>query len=231
MINDTDILFEDNHLIIINKKSGQLVQPDKEKNPSLEELVKDYIKQKYNKPGNVYLGVVHRIDRPVSGLVLLAKTSKSLTRLNQMLQEHKIQKKYWAITANNPKINEGTLEHYLVRNESKNISIIKTQATQNSKLAILQYKIIGQSDRYFLWEIELVTGRHHQIRCQLAYIQCPIKGDVKYGFPRANDDRSISLHSRSISFIHPVTNFPVFIEAPVPQDKLWKYFEKNVKSL
>ncbi len=226
MIDDDDILFEDNHLIIINKKPGQLVQHDKEHNLSLEEYVKEYIKQKYHKPGNVFLGVIHRIDRPVSGLVLFAKTGKSLARLNEMLQKHEIQKKYWAITANSPEKKEGTLEHYLVRNESKNISYIKHAMTPNSKRAVLEYKIIAHYKQYYLWEIELITGRHHQIRCQLAHIQCPIVGDVKYGFPCPNDDKSISLHSRSISLIHPVTQQLVYIEAPVPNENIWKYFEK-----
>lgn len=229
MFNSENILFEDNHIIIINKVSGQLVQPDKEKNDSLEEDIKAYIKKRDSKPGNVFLGVIHRIDRPVSGVVLFAKTSKALARLNQMQQERKIKKVYWAITANSPQKSEGTLEHYIVRNESKNISIVKTKEAKNAKLAVLNYSILAKSDLYYLWQIELLTGRHHQIRCQLSYIQCPIRGDVKYGFPRANPDKSISLHARMLSFLHPVTNNPIAVIAPVPNEKLWNYFEMTIK--
>ncbi|HNV95282.1 MAG TPA: RNA pseudouridine synthase [Bacteroidales bacterium] len=229
MFNSENILFEDNHIIIINKVSGQLVQPDKEKNDSLEEDIKAYIKKRDSKPGNVFLGVIHRIDRPVSGVVLFAKTSKALARLNQMQQERKIKKVYWAITANSPQKTEGTLEHYIVRNESKNISIVKTKEAKNAKLAVLNYSILAKSDLYYLWQIELLTGRHHQIRCQLSYIQCPIRGDVKYGFPRANPDKSISLHARMLSFLHPVTNNPIAVIAPVPNEKLWNYFEMTIK--
>lgn len=228
MLNPENILFEDNHLIIINKVSGQLVQPDKNQNESLEEDIKEFIKKRDQKPGNVYLGVIHRIDRPVSGVVLFAKTEKALTRLNQMQQERQIKKLYWAITANIPEKRNGTLEHYLVRNEVKNISSVRKKDSKNAKLAILNYSILTQSDMYFLWQVELITGRHHQIRCQLAYVQCPIKGDVKYGFPRANTDKSISLHARSISFIHPVKNQSIEILAPVPNEKLWKFFEKKI---
>ncbi|HOU98874.1 MAG TPA: RNA pseudouridine synthase [Bacteroidales bacterium] len=229
MFNSENILFEDNHIIIINKVSGQLVQPDKEKNDSLEEDIKAYIKKRDSKPGNVFLGVIHRIDRPVSGVVLFAKTSKALARLNQMQQERKIKKVYWAITANSPQKTEGTLEHYIVRNESKNISIVKTKEAKNAKLAVLNYSILAKSDLYYLWQIELLTGRHHQIRCQLSYIQCPIRGDVKYGFPRANPDKSISLHARMLSFLHPVTKNPIAVIAPVPNEKLWNYFEMTIK--
>ncbi|GAB4450832.1 MAG: RNA pseudouridine synthase [Bacteroidales bacterium] len=229
MFNSENILFEDNHIIIINKVSGQLVQPDKEKNDSLEEDIKAYIKKRDSKPGNVFLGVIHRIDRPVSGVVLFAKTSKALARLNQMQQERKIKKVYWAITANSPQKTEGTLEHYIVRNESKNISIVKTKEAKNAKLAVLNYSILAKSDLYYLWQIELLTGRHHQIRCQLSYIQCPIRGDVKYGFPRANPNKSISLHARMLSFLHPVTNNPIAVIAPVPNEKLWNYFEMSIK--
>jgi 23S rRNA pseudouridine1911/1915/1917 synthase len=161
--------------------------------------------------------------------VLFAKTSKALARLNQMQQERKIKKVYWAITANSPQKTEGTLEHYIVRNESKNISIVKTKEAKNAKLAVLNYSILAKSDLYYLWQIELLTGRHHQIRCQLSYIQCPIRGDVKYGFPRANPDKSISLHARMLSFLHPVTNNPIAVIAPVPNEKLWNYFEMTIK--
>lgn len=231
MFNSKNILFEDNHLLLINKVSGQLVQTDKDGNESLEEQIKAFIKERNSKPGNVFLGVVHRIDRPVSGVVLFAKTSKALARLNQMQQERKIKKIYWAITANAPEKNKGTLEHYLIKNEAKNISIVKNQEAKNAKLAVLNYTILAKSDLYYLWQIELHTGRHHQIRCQLSHIQCPIRGDVKYGFPRANTDKSISLHARSLSFIHPVTNEPVSIVAPVPNEKLWKYFETITKEV
>jgi len=230
MFDYNHILFEDNHIIIINKESGQLVQPDKEENKSLEEEIKKYIKERDQKPGNVFLGVIHRIDRPVSGVVLFAKTSKALARLNQMQQERKITKIYWAITANIPEKTKGTLEHYIVRNTSKNISYVRKKETKNAKLAVLNYEIIGKSDLYYLWQIELLTGRHHQIRCQLAYIQCPIRGDVKYGFPRANRDKSISLHARSIHFLHPISKNEISVVAPVPDEKLWKIFEKSVNS-
>lgn len=229
MFNSKNILFEDNHIIILNKVSGELVQKDKDGNYSLEEQIKAFIKERSSKPGNVFLGVIHRIDRPVSGVVLFAKTSKALARLNQMQQERKIKKIYWAITANAPNKNEGTLEHYLIRNEAKNISIVKNQEAKNAKLAVLNYSILAKSDLYYLWQIELLTGRHHQIRCQLSHIQCPIRGDVKYGFPRANKDKSISLHARSLSFIHPVTNEPISIVAPVPNEKLWKFFETSIQ--
>lgn len=228
MLNEKRILFEDNHLLLYNKESGLLVQKDKNNNISLEDLLKEYIRQKTGKKGNIFLGVVHRIDRPVSGVVLFAKSSKALKRLNQMQQERKIKKNYWAITANVPEIKKGRLEHYLVRNESKNISYVRSKKISNAKLALLNYEIIAQSDRYFLWKIELETGRHHQIRCQLSYIQCPIKGDVKYGFPKPNADSSISLHARMISLEHPITKEQMDIVAPVPDEKLWKYFEINV---
>lgn len=229
MFNSHNILFEDNHIIIINKVSGQLVQPDKDRNESLEEEIKTFIKKRDSKPGNVFLGVIHRIDRPVSGIVLFAKTSKALARLNQMQQDRKIKKIYWAITANAPQKSEGMLEHYLIRNESKNISIVKSKETKNAKLAVLNYSILAKSDLYYLWQIELLTGRHHQIRCQLSYIQCPIRGDLKYGFPRSNADKSISLHARSLEFVHPVTNNLVSVFAPVPDDKLWQFFESTAK--
>jgi len=224
-----EILFEDNHLIAINKHSGELVQPDKTGSISLEETVKQYIKEKYNKSGNVYLGITHRIDRPVSGLVLMAKSAKALSRLNQMLQEHKISKKYWAITSKKPDNDEGTLIHYIRRNEQKNISYAFNKEVNGSKKAELKYKVAGKSDRYYLIEIELITGRHHQIRTQLSEIGCSIKGDLKYGFNRSNPDGSISLHSREISLIHPVTKRELKIIAPVPNDKLWLYFQNIIK--
>ncbi len=230
MFNSTiEILFEDNHLIAVNKKSGELVQPAQSGGISLEETVKQYIKQKYNKQGNVYLGITHRIDRPVSGLVLMAKSAKALSRINQMLQEHKINKKYWAITSKKPETDEGTLIHYIRRNEQKNISYAFIKEVSESKKAELNYKVIAKSDRYFLLEIELITGRHHQIRAQLSAIGCSIKGDLKYGFNRSNPDGSISLHSHEISLIHPVTKKELKIVAPVPNDKLWLYFQNIMK--
>ncbi len=227
MIEKNRILFEDNHLIIYNKVSGELVQSDKDKSLSLEDELKAYLKETYHKTGNVFLGVIHRIDRPVSGLVLFAKTSKALARLNQMQQERKFRKVYWAITANAPENKAGRLEHYIVRNEAKNRSYIKDRKTSNAKLAILDYEVLAKSDRYYLWQIILLTGRHHQIRCQLSHIECPIKGDVKYGFPRPNPDKSISLHARKLEFEHPVTKQWISVVAPVPKDTLWTYFEKT----
>jgi 23S rRNA pseudouridine1911/1915/1917 synthase len=227
MILEKNILFEDNHLLLYNKQPGMLIQKDKDNNLSLEEFLKDYIRHNTGKSGNIFLGVVHRIDRPVSGVVLFAKSSKALKRLNQMQQEHKIRKIYWAITANIPEQKIGKLENYIKRNESKNKSYVCSKTSPNAKYALLSYEIIAKSDRYYLWQIELETGRHHQIRCQLAHINCPIKGDVKYGFPRPNTDKSISLHSRKIILNHPITNENIVIEAPVPDEKLWKYFEFN----
>ncbi len=203
MFDASQILYEDNHLIIINKKPGQLVQSDKDKTPALEDFIKEFIKQRDKKAGNIFLGVVHRIDRPVSGIVLFAKTSKALERLNRMQQERSIIKKYWAITANIPSETQGQLQHYLIRNEAKNRSYVRTKKIKDAKLAVLNYEIIARSDYYFLWEIELLTGRHHQIRCQLSFIECPIKGDVKYGFPRPNNDKSISPTFPTNSFSSP----------------------------
>jgi len=224
MNNKPEILFEDNHLIAINKKAGELVQPDKTGGISLEETIKSYIKEKYHKEGNIFLGITHRIDRPVSGLVLMAKSSKALVRINQMLQDHLIKKHYWAITANKPPDKSGTLVHYILRNEQKNMSKAFDKEVKGSKRAEMNYSLIGSSDRYNLIEIELITGRHHQIRAQLAAIGCSIKGDLKYGSPRSNPDGSISLHSRKIEFKHPVSKSNTIIIAPVPDDTLWKYF-------
>lgn len=228
-ISNSDILFEDNHLIAINKKSGELVQPDKSGGVSLEEEVKLFIKEKYKKEGNVFLGITHRIDRPVSGLVLMAKSAKALSRINQMLQDHKIYKKYWAITANKPVSDSGTLIHFIRRNEQKNMSSAFKKEVPGSKQAELKYNVIAKSERYYLLEIELITGRHHQIRAQLSAIGCSIKGDLKYGFNRSNPDGSISLHSREISFIHPVTKENLKITAPVPNEKLWLHFQLTMK--
>lgn len=219
------VLYEDNHLIAVNKSSSEIVQGDKTGDEPLSETIKKYIKEKYNKPGDVYLGVTHRLDRPVSGVVLFARTSKALTRLNEMFKTQQVRKTYWAIVKNKPANPEGRLEHYLVRNEKQNKSYAHDKFVPNAKQAALTYKLIGQSDTYCLLEIELETGRHHQIRCQLAKMGCPIKGDLKYGFPRSNPNGGISLHARSVEFIHPVSKERIKITAPIPEDeKLWGAF-------
>lgn len=223
----TRILFEDNHLIVINKLSGELVQPDTQKSESLEDTLKLFIKEKENKAGNVYLGVVHRIDRPVSGAVLFAKTSKALSRMNNLLQEKQFHKTYWAIVSGKPEVETQRLTHYLTRNSKNNTSQVFDKEVKDSKLAELEYKLLGVSDFYSLLEVKLFTGRHHQIRAQLSKLGLSIKGDLKYGAARSNHDASISLHARKIEFIHPVTNQDVVIIAPVPNDPLWKFFEKN----
>lgn len=221
------VLYEDNHLIAVNKSSSEIVQGDKTGDEPLSETIKKYIKEKYNKPGDVYLGVTHRLDRPVSGVVLFARTSKALTRLNEMFKTQQVKKTYWAIVKNKPANPEGRLEHYLVRNEKQNKSYAHDKMVPNAKKAALKYKLIGQSDTFYLLEIELKTGRHHQIRCQLAKMGCPIKGDLKYGFPRSNPNGGISLHARSVEFIHPVSKEQVSITAPVPEDeKLWEVIIK-----
>ena len=218
------VVYEDNHIIIVNKASSEIVQGDKTGDVPLSEIVKQYLKDKYQKPGNVFIGVTHRLDRPVSGLVVFAKTSKALTRLNEMFKLGTIKKTYWAIVKNAPKAVEGELVHYLVRNEKQNKSYAYAEEVANSKKAILRYRVIGRSDNYSLLEVDLKTGRHHQIRCQLAKMGCPIKGDLKYGFPRSNPDGSICLHARSIQFTHPVSKEEVDVTAPVPNDKLWNSF-------
>lgn len=217
-----NVLYEDNHIIIVNKASGEIVQGDKTGDTPLVETVRAYIKEKYNKPGNVFCGLTHRLDRPVSGVVIFAKTSKALERINNMLQKHEIKKTYWAIVKNTPKQAEGTLVNYLVRNEKQNKSYAYNTEKPNSKRAELNYKVIGKSDNYTLLEVNLITGRHHQIRCQLAAMGCPIKGDLKYGFSRSNPDGSISLHARSVEFTHPVSKECIHVEAPTPVDNLWK---------
>lgn len=197
------VLYEDNHVIIVNKSSSEIVQADKTGDTPLSEMVKAFLKEKYNKQGNVYIGVTHRLDRPVSGIVVFAKTSKALARLNDMFAKKDIKKTYWAIVCKMPPQEEGQLINYLVKNEKQNKSYAYDKEVPNSKKSILNYKLIGKSDRYYLLEIDLQTGRHHQIRCQLAKIGCVIKGDLKYGADRSNKDGSISLHARSISFVHP----------------------------
>ncbi len=225
-----DILYEDNHIIIVNKTSSEIVQGDKTGDEPLSERVKKYLKEKYNKPGNVFVGVVHRLDRPVSGLVVFAKTSKALARLNEMFRTHaNLQKKYWAIVKNAPKETEAQLTNFLVRKEKLNKTFVYDKETEGAKKSTLSYKVIGKTDNYFLLEVELMTGRHHQIRSQLAHIGCPIKGDLKYGFPRSNKNGGISLHARSITFTHPVTKEVITVVAPVPKDDiLWKTFEETI---
>ena len=217
-----NVVYEDNHIIIVNKQSGEIVQGDKTGDRPLSDIVKDYIKEKYQKPGAVFLGVAHRLDRPVSGLVVFARTSKALARLNKMFAEGEVHKTYWAIVKNAPRTSEGTLEHWLVRNEKQNKSYAYDHERPNAKKAIRRYRTLSHSDNYTLLEVNLMTGRHHQIRCQLAAMGCPIKGDLKYGAPRSNPDGSISLMARRVEFIHPVSKAPIIVEAPVPNDNLWQ---------
>ncbi len=224
------VLYEDNHIIIVSKTVNEIVQGDKTGDKTLIDTVKQYIKEKYSKPGDVFLGLTHRLDRPTSGVVIFAKTSKALSRLNAMFRDGEIHKTYWAITANHPANDEGTLENFIKKNEKLNKSFIAPTETKEAKKAILNYRILSKSDRYYLWEINLLTGRHHQIRCQLAAINCPIKGDLKYGYPRSNPDGGLSLHARKVEFIHPVSKKEISVIAPVPEgDKLWGYFEECVK--
>jgi 23S rRNA pseudouridine1911/1915/1917 synthase len=223
------VLYEDNHIIIINKLPGEIVQGDKTGDKPLSEIVKDYLKDKYNKPGNVFCGVTHRLDRPTSGAVIFAKTSKALSRLNEMFRKDSIDKVYWAIVKNIPSKIEDKLVHYLIKDEKKNKSSAFNTEKPNTKKAVMHYKLISTSQNYSLLEVNLETGRHHQIRCQLAKIGSPIKGDLKYGAERSNPDGSISLHARSISFIHPVSKVKIEVTAPVPMDNLWKSFEVSVR--
>ena len=216
------VVYEDNHIIIVNKESGEIVQGDKTGDTPLSEIVKAYIKEKYAKPGEVFLGVVHRLDRPVSGLVVFARTSKALTRLNKMFAEGEVHKTYWAIVQGAPAEAEGMLTNWLVRNEQQNKSYAYDREVPRSKKAVLGYRQIGQGDNYSLLEVRLMTGRHHQIRCQLAHMGCPIKGDLKYGARRSNPDGSISLMSRRVEFLHPVSKALVCVEAPLPSDGLWQ---------
>ena len=219
------VVYEDNHLIVVNKAASEIVQGDKTGDTPLSDTVKEYLKQKYNKPGNVFVGVVHRLDRPVSGLVVFAKTSKALTRLNEMFRKNEVKKSYWAVVRNMPPTPEAELVHYLVRNEKQNKSYAYDKEMKDSKKAILSYKLIGHSQNYYLLEIDLQTGRHHQIRCQLAKMGCVIKGDLKYGSPRSNPDASICLHARRIKFVHPVSKELIELTAPVPEGNLWNGFE------
>lgn len=221
-----EILFEDNHLIAINKRCGDIVQGDKTGDKTVGDDVKDYLKDKYQKPGNVFLGVTHRLDRPTSGVLLFARTSKCLTRMNELFRnDGSIQKTYWAVVEAKPEQPSATLQHWLVRNEKQNKSFAYQQEQKESKKAALTYRYLASSDRFHLLEIELHTGRHHQIRAQLAAIGLHIKGDLKYGFPRSNKDGGIHLHARTIQFIHPVTQESVLVTAPVPFDPVWQYFQ------
>ena len=217
-----DVIYEDNHVIAVNKTCREIVQGDKTGDQPLSEMLKDWLKEKYNKPGNVFIGVTHRLDRPVSGIVLFAKTSKALARMNDMFRNGEVKKTYWAIVKNRPPKEEDELVNWLVRNEKQNKSYAYDTERPNAKKAILHYKVIARSEKYYLLEIALKTGRHHQIRCQLAKMGCPIKGDLKYGAERSNPDGGISLHSRRASFIHPVSKQLIEIVAPVPNDNLWK---------
>ena len=219
------VVYEDNHIIIVNKQSGEIVQGDKTGDTPLSETVKQYIKEKYQKPGEVFLGVVHRLDRPVSGLVVFARTSKALTRLNKMFAEGEVHKTYWAIVGSESSPHFTQLTHWLVRNEQQNKSYAYDHEVPHSKRAELKYRAIGHSDRYTLLEIQLMTGRHHQIRCQLAKAGMPIKGDLKYGAKRSNPDGSISLMARKVEFVHPVSKLPICVEAPLPEDPLWQAFK------
>lgn len=216
------VLYEDNHLIIVYKEAGEIVQADKSGDIPLSEIVKQWLKAKYNKPGNVFLGVVHRLDRPVSGLVIFAKTSKALTRLNNMFRNGEIHKTYWAIVTRPPFEPEATLTDWLVRNERQNKSYAYNYQVPTSKKSILHYKVINQTDHYTLLEVNLMTGRHHQIRCQLSNMDCPIKGDLKYGAPRSNPDGGISLLSHRVEFVHPVSKETICVESPLPKDNLWQ---------
>jgi 23S rRNA pseudouridine1911/1915/1917 synthase len=214
-------LFEDNHLIVINKRPGDIVQGDKTGDAPLSEVVKEYIAEKYNKPGAVFLGVVHRLDRPTSGIVVFARTSKALERLNKMFAERETEKIYWAIVKNTPPKSEDTLVHFLKRNPKQNKSYAHTKEVPDSKKAILHYKLLKKLDNYYLLEIALETGRHHQIRSQLSAIGCPIKGDLKYGFDRSNTDGSIHLHAKKLTLTHPVLKEKIMISAPAPEDPIW----------
>lgn len=220
------VLYEDNHIIVVYKESGEIVQGDKTGDKPLSEIIKAWIKEKYAKPGNVFLGVVHRLDRPVSGLVVFAKTSKALSRLNDMFRKGEVRKTYWAMVQTPPGEPEGTLTNWLVRNEKQNKSYAYDHEVPNGKKAILKYKTVGQTEHYTLLEVNLLTGRHHQIRCQLSAIGCPIKGDLKYGARRSNPDGSISLLSRTVEFIHPVSKENISVVSPLPAEKVWDNFRK-----
>lgn len=219
--NNLEVLYEDNHIIVVNKRPGDIVQGDKTGDKPLSEVVKSFLKEKYNKPGNVYLGVVHRLDRPTSGIVLFSKTSKALPRLNKLFQNKDAEKTYWAVVKNRPPREADELIHFLKRNSKQNKSYANIKEVPESKKAILEYRLLKELDNYYILEVDLHTGRHHQIRSQLSAIGCPIKGDLKYGFDRSNKDASIHLHARELKFIHPVKKTPVHITAPPPNDPIW----------
>ena len=225
------VLYEDNHIIIVSKRAGEIVQGDKTGDVPLSETVAAYLKEKYSKPGNVFVGVPHRLDRPVSGVVVLAKTSKALSRLNDMFRAGSVDKRYLAIVKNKPEEPQGRLENWLVRNEKQNRSYAYDKEVPGSKKAVLNYKLVASSVYYNLLEVELLTGRHHQIRCQLAKMGCPIKGDLKYGAERSNPDGSISLHAFHVTFEHPVSHEMIDVKAPLPDDSLWQSFRDAADKL
>jgi 23S rRNA pseudouridine1911/1915/1917 synthase len=224
-----NVLYEDNHIIVVNKSCSDIVQGDKTGDTPLKDKVAAYLKEKYNKPGNVFVGVVHRLDRPVSGAVVFARTSKALSRMNKLFaNKDAVNKSYWAIVKNAPSTKNGVLEAYLKKNEKQNKSYVVADGTPGAKKASLEYKVLQSSDKYHLLEVKLHTGRHHQIRVQLASMGCIIKGDLKYGFPRSNPNAGIDLHSRFLGFEHPVSKQYISITAPVPDNTLWKYFEQGL---
>jgi 23S rRNA pseudouridine1911/1915/1917 synthase len=224
VVSERDVLYEDNHIIAINKKPSEIVQGDKTGDEPLSEKVKTFLKVKYDKPGNVFCGVVHRLDRPVSGVLLFAKTSKALSRLNEMIRNREIRKTYWAVIPAMPPQEQGRLVHYLKKNQQRNMSFAFKEDGPGRLRAEMEYRLIGSSDRYFLLEVELLTGRHHQIRVQLAEIGCPVKGDLKYGANRSNKDGSIHLHAREMSFVHPIKKENIVITALPPADPVWDHF-------
>jgi len=224
-----EVLYEDNHIIAINKKANTLAQGDSTGDISLDEEVKKYIAKKYNKPGEVFLGVVHRLDRPVGGVIIYARTSKALSRLNEMFRETAVKKSYLAIVKERPPEDSGTLVHYLKKNEKQNKTYVYDTEVKDSKKASLSYKILGRSERYYIIEVDLHSGRHHQIRAQLAKIGCPLKGDLKYGFSRSNEDGSISLFARKVEFAHPVTKENIVITAPMPKTDVWPFFKEIIE--
>lgn len=223
------VLYEDNHIIIVYKESGEIVQGDKTGDTPLSDTVKEWLRAKYDKPGNVYLGVVHRLDRPVAGIVVFGKTSKATSRLSCMFRDGEVHKTYWAIVGNRPAKDSGTLTNWIVRNERINKSFVYDKEVKNSKKAILEYRVIGVGERYTLLEVKLLTGRHHQIRCQLAHIGCPIRGDLKYGAPRSNPDGSISLLSHKVEFEHPVSHKQISVVSPLPGGRLWRELAAGVE--
>lgn len=228
VISGLEVLHLDNHTIVINKRAGDIVQGDKTGDEPLSEKVKEYLRKEFNKPGNVFCGVVHRLDRPTSGAIVFARTSKGLSRLNEQFRGKETKKVYWAVVEEKPQQLEGTLTHYLKRNEKQNKSYAHDHEVEGAKKAVLHYKWLASSDKYHLLEVTLETGRHHQIRCQLAHMGCIIKGDLKYGARRSNKDGSIHLHARYLEFNHPTSKERISVTAPVPQEPLWQFFEKAV---